>query len=75
MIHPEFTKVLVRDHLERLRRDARVVRGLRKRPVADTRDVELRLCRVADDSQTTRSSTASVNSKAARCRSAVLSWQ
>jgi hypothetical protein len=54
MIHPEFTKVLVRDHLERLRRDARVVRGLRKRPVADTRDVELRLCRVADDPELDR---------------------
>jgi hypothetical protein len=51
MIHPEFTKILANDHLDRLRRDARVVRRLHKRPLADTRDVELRLCRVADDPQ------------------------
>jgi hypothetical protein len=51
MIHPEFTKVLANDHLERLRRDARGVRGLRRRPVTDTSDVELRLCRIADDPQ------------------------
>jgi hypothetical protein len=49
MIHPEFTRILAADHVERLRRDARVVRGLRRRPAVDTRDVELRLCRVADD--------------------------
>jgi hypothetical protein len=54
MIHPEFTKVLATDHLEQLRRDARVVRGLTHRPPVDTRDVELRLCRVADDPQLER---------------------
>jgi hypothetical protein len=54
MIHPEFTKILANDHLERLRRDARTVRGFRERPVADTRDVELRLCRIADDPQLER---------------------
>jgi hypothetical protein len=54
MIHPEFTKILANDHLERLRRDARTVRGFRQRPVADTRDVELRLCRIADDPQLER---------------------
>lgn len=54
MFHPEFTKILAADHLERLRRDARVVPGLRRRPVADMRDVELRLCRVADDPQLER---------------------
>jgi hypothetical protein len=54
MIHPEFTKILVTDHIEQLRRDGRVVRGLRPYPVADTSDVELRLCRVADDPQLER---------------------
>jgi hypothetical protein len=54
MIHPEFTKILTNDHLEQLRRDARVVRGYRPRPVADTSDVELRLCKVADDPQLER---------------------
>jgi hypothetical protein len=54
MIHPEFTKILANDRLEQLRRDARVVRGFRPRPVADTRDVELRLCRIADDPQLER---------------------
>ena len=49
MIHPEFTKVLARDHVEQLRRDARVVRGAARRPVADIGDVELRLCKAADD--------------------------
>jgi hypothetical protein len=54
MIHPEFTKILANDRLEQLRRDARVVRGYRPRPVADTSDVELRLCRAADDPQLDR---------------------
>jgi hypothetical protein len=51
MIHPEFTKILATDHVEQLRRDAGGVRGLRSRPVADRSDVELRLCRIADDPQ------------------------
>jgi hypothetical protein len=51
LIHPEFSKILAADHVEWLRRDARVVRGARRRPVADTSDVELRLCRIADDPQ------------------------
>lgn len=54
MIHPEFSKVLTNDHLEQLRRDARVVRGSHRRPQVDTRDVELRLCRIADDPQLER---------------------
>ena len=54
MIHPEFTKILAKDHVEQLRRDARVVRGYHPRPVADTSDVELRLCRIADDPQLER---------------------
>jgi hypothetical protein len=49
MIHPEFTKVLATDHFEQLRRDALVVRGHSPRHATDTGDVELRLCRVADD--------------------------
>ena len=53
MIHPEFTKILAAEHVEQLRRDARVVRAA-PRPVADTQDVELRLCRVADDPQLDR---------------------
>jgi hypothetical protein len=51
MIHPEFTKILANDHLERLRRDARSVRGRRTHPAVDLSDVELRLCRPADDPQ------------------------
>ncbi len=53
MIHPEFTKILATDHLEQLRRDARSGRAP-ARPVVDTRDVELRLCRIADDAQLER---------------------
>jgi hypothetical protein len=53
MIHPEFTKILATEHVERLRRDARVVRTT-PRPVVDTRDVELRLCRIADDPELDR---------------------
>ena len=53
MIHPEFMKILAADHVNELRRDARVVRGS-SRPLVDTRDVELRLCRIADDPQLDR---------------------
>jgi hypothetical protein len=53
MIHPEFTKILAREHVEQLRKDARVVRAT-PRPVVDTQDVELRLCRIADDPQLDR---------------------
>jgi hypothetical protein len=49
MIHPEFSKILAAEHVEQLRRDARANGGGAKRPTTDTRDVELRLCRVADD--------------------------
>ena len=49
MFHPEFMKILAADHLDQLRRDARIVRGLPQRRAVDTYDVELRLCRVADD--------------------------
>jgi hypothetical protein len=53
MIHPEFTKILATEHVEQLRKDARVVRAA-PRPLVDTRDVELRLCRIADDPQLER---------------------
>jgi hypothetical protein len=53
MIHPEFMKILAAEHVNELRRDARVVRAA-PRPVVDTQDVELRLCRVADDPQLER---------------------
>ena len=53
MIHPEFTKILAMEHVEQLRQDARVVRAT-PRPVVDTRDVELRLCRIADDPELDR---------------------
>ncbi len=49
MFHPEFMKILAADHLDQLRRDARIMRGLPQRRAVDTYDVELRLCRVADD--------------------------
>ena len=49
MFHPEFMKILAADHLDQLRRDARVVPGLPRRRAVDTHDVELRLCRVGDD--------------------------
>ena len=51
MMHPEFTKILALDHLEQLQRDAHVVRRPAKRTRIDTLDVELRLCRAADDDQ------------------------
>jgi hypothetical protein len=54
MMHPEFAKILAKEHVEQLRRDARHVRGRHFRPAVDTRDVELRLCRVADDPQLER---------------------
>ncbi len=54
MIHPEFTKILANDRLEQLRRDARVVRSPRPRPLVDTSDLELRLCRSADDRELER---------------------
>ncbi|HEX4678046.1 MAG TPA: hypothetical protein VH210_02410 [Gaiellaceae bacterium] len=53
MMHPEFMKILAAEHVNQLRRDARVVRAA-PRPVVDTQDVELRLCRVADDPQLDR---------------------
>ena len=53
MIHPEFTKILATEHVEQLRQDARVVRAT-PRPVVDTSDVELRLCRIADDPELDR---------------------
>ena len=49
MFHHDFMKILAAEHIDQLRRDARVVRGLPRRTAVDTNDLELRLCRVADD--------------------------
>ena len=54
MIHPEFMQLRAAEHIDELRRDARRVPGARRRPVIDTQDVELRLCRVTDDPQLDR---------------------
>lgn len=51
MFHPEFSRMLVSDHLDTLRRDARPLRRRTPRRVVDTNDLELRLCRVGDDLQ------------------------
>lgn len=50
-MHTDFMQILAADRFETLRRDAQPIRGYRPRPVVDTRDVELRLCRIADDPQ------------------------
>jgi hypothetical protein len=50
MLHPEIMRILVDEHRETLRREARgFVRSRPRKPAADMRDIELRLCRVADD--------------------------
>jgi hypothetical protein len=50
MLHPEMMRFLAADRLETLRRDAvRPRPNARSRATSDTGDVELRLCRVADD--------------------------
>lgn len=54
MIHPEFMQFRAAEHVETLRRDARRVNLTTRRPVVDTQDVELRLCRVTDDPQLER---------------------
>jgi hypothetical protein len=52
MMHPEITRVLHEDHLRTLQRDARrYVAAFQRKPTVDTREVELRLCRVSDDAQ------------------------
>lgn len=51
MMHPEIAKFMVVAHVETLRRDARSVPRTARRHAVDTGDVELRLCRVADDLQ------------------------
>jgi hypothetical protein len=54
MMHPDFMQFRAAEHVETLRRDARRVPGMTRRPIVDTQDVELRLCRVADDPQLDR---------------------
>jgi hypothetical protein len=48
MMHPEIMRIMADEHVKVLQRDgARPVRTTRQ--AADTRDLELRLCRVDDD--------------------------
>lgn len=51
MLHPEIMRFLADDHLEALRRDARPPARTARTPVQDTRDIELRLCKVGDDAE------------------------
>jgi hypothetical protein len=55
MFHPMMMQFLVDEHVETLRRDAaRPIRASERKPAADTRDVELRLCRIGDDPELER---------------------
>ena len=50
MLHPDLRRVIADDHIALLRQDARrPVRTARPRAAVDTTDIELRLCRAADD--------------------------
>lgn len=50
MLHPEIMRFLADEHVEALRAEARSYRRtVAPRAVVDTRDVELRLCKAADD--------------------------
>jgi hypothetical protein len=50
MLHPDYMRLLARDHAQQLRRDAaRPVRRTAATRAVDTGDVELRLCTVHDD--------------------------
>lgn len=53
MLHPDITRFLANEHIEALRHEARRSYAGKRRavPAVDTRDIELRLCRVADDPQ------------------------
>ena len=52
MLHPEIMRFLADEHTATLRADARSIRRTTApRAVVDTRDVELRLCKAADDDQ------------------------
>jgi hypothetical protein len=54
-MHPEIMRIMAAEHVKVLQHDAaRPVRPTRRRPAADTRDVELRLCRVSDDPELER---------------------
>ena len=50
-MHPEFSKFVVADHVAVLQRNACRTPRAAAKPAVDTRDVELRLCRVSDDPQ------------------------
>ena len=54
-MHPEIMKIMAAEHVRLLQRDAtRPVRATHRQPAVDTRDVELRLCRVSDDPELER---------------------
>ena len=54
-MHPEIMKIMAAEHVKVLQQDAvRYVRAMKREPAADTRDVELRLCRVSDDPELER---------------------
>jgi hypothetical protein len=54
-MHPEIMRVIAEDHVRTLQRDAaRYVRAMQRKPAADTREVDLRLCRVTDDPELER---------------------
>jgi hypothetical protein len=54
-MHPEIMKIMAAEHVKVLQQDAvRYVHAMRREPAVDTRDVELRLCRVGDDPELER---------------------
>ncbi len=54
-MHPEIMKIMATEHVKVLQQDAmRYVRAMQREPAADTRDLELRLCRVGDDPELER---------------------
>jgi len=50
-MHPEIMRFMADDHIEALRHDARPAVRTPRAAVNDTRDIELRLCKAADDEQ------------------------
>ena len=54
-MHPEIMRIMATEHVKVLQHDAaRRVRPTQRQATADTRDVELRLCRVSDDPELER---------------------
>jgi hypothetical protein len=50
-MHPEIMRFMADDHIQALRRDARPAVRTPRAAANDTRDIELRLCKPADDEQ------------------------